>query len=114
MFHLGHCLSTGLQFLEMQGHTFLEILKIGNNSEIFLELAMDLREKVDLHQIQTLTQLLHLPIDPHFSSRHLPLQLGVEIFKITQIEHVILLEVYRLHLLVAPQQLGLHVDCLPV
>ena len=98
----------------MQSDTFLEILEIGNNPKIFLKFAMDLREKVDLYQIQTLTQLLHLPVDPGFSSRHLPLQLPVKILEITQIQHIILLEVYRLHLLVTPQQLRFHVDCLPV
>lgn len=98
----------------MQRDTFLEILEISNNPKIFLELAVDLREKVDLDQIQRLAQLLHLPVNPGLSGRHLPLQLPVKILEITQIQHIILLEIYRLHPLVAPQQLRLHVDSLPV
>jgi len=43
----------------MQSHAFFQVLKVSNDLEVLLELAVDLREQIDFDHVQTLTKLIH-------------------------------------------------------
>lgn len=68
---------------------------------------MNLRKQINLHQIQRLTQPIHLR--PHLRLPTPRLQLHVKQLKVRQIQHVLLLKINTLHLLVTTHQLRLHI-----
>ncbi len=51
--------SAGLYLFQMQSHAFFQVLKVSNDLEVLLELAVDLREQIDFDHVQTLTKLIH-------------------------------------------------------
>ncbi len=87
----------------MQSHAFFQVLKVSNDLEVLLELAVDLREQIDFDHVQTLTKLIHWPLDPFLAAFLWSFKLREEIFEIAHIENVVLLEIDAFYLLVALQ-----------
>ena len=85
----------------MDGHAVFEVLEVGNHLEIFLEFAVDLGKEVDFDHVEALAQLVHLSIHSQLAAFGFVSQLGVEVFKIAEIEDVVFFEVAAFHFLVA-------------
>lgn len=100
-----------MQFLELGTDTFFKILKIGDYFEVLFKLAVDLREEVDFNRIEAFAQLIKLVIDDFLTPSLFVLELGIKVFKIRQIQHVVFLEVDAFNFLITSQQLSLHIDC---